>query len=1127
MRCSNCGADNPVGKKFCGDCGTPVGHHCPQCGADNPADKRFCGDCGAALSLGRATTTSSTPGRSAADIADVRDGSGDGLRTPSPSQSSPTAAAAQPKTFSTQESKAAEGERRHLTVLFCELANSTEIAARLDPEEWREVAAEYHRTAAAAITRFGGESVKYLGASLVGYFGYPAAHEDDAERAVRAGSAIIEGVAGLNHRLAAEHDAKLSVRVGIHSGSVVVGRREGKDTDIFGDTPNIATQIQAAAALDTVLISAAVQQLVAGLFVLEDRGAQVLRGIEQPMQLYRVIGPNMARRRTRGANSRGLTTFVGRQDEIGLALSRWERAREGEGQLVLVVGEPGIGKSRLIEEFHGRIKQDRHLWIECAAEQYFESTPFHAVTQILDQSLGLRGDESNEERLRRLEFALESAEMKLLEVLPLIAEMLNLPLPEKYPPLMLTADQRRKRLLAGLVSWVLSHAQRQPVVIAVEDLHWVDPSSLELTQMLVEQGATAPLMLLYTARPEFRSPWPMRAHHLQITLSRLNDRETREMVAGVAARNALAKDVVDAVIKRTDGVPLFAEELTRLILEGDWRSAVREIPATLQDSLTARLDRLGGVKEVAQVASVIGREFSYELLQMVLGFSDPELQAALEKLVDVELIYARGIPPEATYQFKHALIQDAAYQALLKSRRRDLHGRVARTIVEKLPSVAESQPEVIARHWTEAGEAEPATAAWKKAGEAAYSRRAFKEAAENLRRALTMLKALPESLTRDALELEVVSTLVQALQLTGGYSAPETVEVAQRARLLAEKSGNLAQLVLQLHGTWAALLVAGEYVSAAAIAAQLLELAEREGSHQSLGLSHYAQLVARFYCGDLLGVEQHFAQLSRFLQSADFRELPGAIVISIGIASATAWTMGRAEQACERIVQAIAFAEESQNPYDLAYGRYFEGALYWLLGEAPQAQAAAEKALVLSEEHGFTLVAALAQTVIGWTRARLGSVSEGVALIRRGIAGVVEAGGRVGISDLLTQLAEAQAIGGLFEDAFATLQDALQTNPQEVVFRTNILKCRGEIRLELGQAELAEVDFRDAISLAKKMDAKARELRATTALARLLARQGKQQEARARLGELYRSFNEGLDTVDLKEAKELLNQLQA
>src|SRR5215469_352468 len=631
MQCAKCGAENPERAKFCIECASSFTCRCPSCNAENPPTAKFCLECAQPLQAGATAATTKTPSKG-------------------------------------QE---ADGERRHLTVLFSELVNSTEIAARLDPEEWRDIAAQYQITAAAAVTRFGGHVAKYLGDGLMVYFGWPEAHEDDAERAVRAGLAIVDEVAALHEQLAGQHDVKLSVRVGIDTGSVVVGQGGGKEADVFGDAPNIAARVQAAAEPGSVFITAAVHQLVSGLFVVEDRKTQQLKGLKHPLQLYRVIQPTAARRRARGIASALQAPFVGRDDEIRLLLTRWERAREGEGQLALVVGEPGIGKSRLVEEFRVRIKDEPHLWIECAGEQFSANTPFHAVIQILDQGLGWRGDESKEERVGQLERSLELAGLKLGEAAPLIAEMLNLPIPEKYPPLMFAPDQKRRRLLANLAAWVLNVARLQPVVIVLEDLHWVDPSTLELMQTLVEQAATAPLLLLYTARPEFRAPWPMRAHHLQITLNRLSERHTREMIAGVAARTALAKEVIDAVVKRTDGVPLFAEELTRLMLEGDGHRLAREIPVTLHDSLMARLDRLGRAKEVAQVGAVLGRAFSYELLRAVSSMPQAGLQAALTKLTDAELIYARGIAPEAQYQFKHALIQDAAYNALLKRKRRE------------------------------------------------------------------------------------------------------------------------------------------------------------------------------------------------------------------------------------------------------------------------------------------------------------------------------------------------------------------------------------------------------------------------------------------------------------------------
>jgi len=979
MRCTKCGADNAPGARFCNQCATSLSRECPNCAHPNAADAKFCAECAAPLSAAQLQPATNIAG-------------------PSPRE-------------------AGDGERRHLTVLFCDLVNSTEISARLDPEEWRDIAADYQRSAAAAVTRLGGHVAKYLGDGLVVYFGYPQAHEDDAERAVRAGLAIVDAIASLNNRFAGEHSVRLAVRVGIDTGSVVVGQGGGTEADVFGDVPNIASRVQTLAAPDSVLFTAAVHDLVSGLFVVEDRGAQQLKGIEQPVQLYRAIQPSVVRRRMHGSADRALTPFVGRGDEMSLLLSRWERAREGQGQVVLVVGEPGIGKSRLLEEFRAKIKQGPHLWVECAGEQFFENTPFYAVTQMLNQGLGWRGNESEEDRFGQLERSLELSGMKLAEAVPLIAEMLNLPVPEKYPPLMFAPDQKRKRLLAALAGWVFGATRTQPLVIALEDLHWLDPSTLELLQTLVEQAATAPLMLLFTARPEFRAPWLMRAHHAQITLNRLNDRQTREMVAGVAAQSALTKDVIDTVVKRTDGVPLFAEELTRLILEGDRRSVAREIPATLHDSLTARLDRLGSAKEVAQVASVIGREFSYELLHAVLPIPEAELQSALAKLADAELIYARGFPPDATYQFKHALIQDAAYEALLKSRRRELHRRVAQTLTERFAAIAEEQPQVLARHWAGAGEAMLAIAAWKKAADAAYARRAFKEAEEGDRQALAMVKTLSESPERDALELELASALVGALFITKGYTASESVESAARAAAPAEKTGNLASLILHAFGAWGAVYAADDLVRSAALANQLLDLANREGSSASLAFAHNAQVLSRYNRGDLVGVEEHFGRLNRVCEEPLYQQFVGAHILGLSYGALAAFRLGHIGSAGDRIAQAVAAAQARKNPYEMALVRFFEAMMYQDLRETRRAEAVSLEALAIAEEHGFPFLRDLALINLGWTRAHLGSAGEGVALIRKGLAGLVAIGARLGFPVYLTYLAEAQILDGANDDA--------------------------------------------------------------------------------------------------------------
>jgi predicted ATPase len=488
-------------------------------------------------------------------------------------------------------------------------------------------------------------------------FGWPQAHENDAERAARAGLAILDAITKLNDQ---PGHAKLSVRVGIDSGPVVMGHGAGSEVDVFGDTSNIASRVEGEAAPGTVAISGATHRLLSGMFVVEDLGEQELKGIDQPVQLYRVIRPSGARGRFEAATAAGgLTPFVGREDELRTLTSRWQRALDGDGQVALIIGEAGMGKSRLVQRFREQIADTPHTWIGAGAGAFFQNTPFYPVVEMLRQFVG---DTPVDQQLAQLESRLELAGLKPADAIPLIAPLLNLPLSDKYPPSTLSPEQQRRCLLATLVEWVLGSARAQPLVIATEDLHWVDPSTLELIQLLVEQGATARLLLLYTARPEFHAPWPMRTHHTQITLNRLTSSNVRTMVTQVAAKIALSDETIATVVERTGGVPLFVEELTRAVLEsGDLKLTEREIPATLHDSLMSRLDRLGPAKEVIQVGAVIGSEFSYELLHAVHPIAGADLQRALHTLTDAELLYVRGIAPDATYQFKHALICEAAY----------------------------------------------------------------------------------------------------------------------------------------------------------------------------------------------------------------------------------------------------------------------------------------------------------------------------------------------------------------------------------------------------------------------------------------------------------------------------------
>jgi class 3 adenylate cyclase/tetratricopeptide (TPR) repeat protein len=1007
--------------------------------------------------------------------------------------------------------------------LFSDLVGSTEISARLDPEEFRELVAKYHRAAAEAIKRFGGYVAKYLGDGVMAYFGWPEAHDNDAERAARAGLAILEGVAALNIRDPKSDRPKLSVRVGIDTGNVVIGKGGGSQSEVFGDAANIAARVQSAADPDAVIVTRAVNRLVAGLFVVEERGAHQLKGIAKPVKLYQIMRLSSVRNRLAASMVHGLTPFVGRDEETRLLWNCWERASDGQGQVLLISGEAGIGKSRLVRQFRKRLAETPHLWLECAGSPYFQNTPLNPIADMLQQGFAQRGDGSDAAKLSELERDLERAGLTPAETVPLIAPMLNLPADEKYPPLMLSPEQQRKRLLTTLAGWFFGAGQS--VVMAVEDLHWFDASSLELMRLLIEQAATARVMLVCTSRPEFHAPWTHRSHHTHLVLNRLTAGNVREMVANVVAQSVFSGEAVEKVIERTGGVPLFVEELTRAVLEeGDSKLSTREIPATLHDSLMARLDRLGPAKEVAQIASVIGREFSYELLFALGMIPDSDLQSALAKLGDAELIYARGIPPEANYTFRHALIQDAAYEALLKSRRRELHRSVALAMTEKFPALAKTQLEVVARHWTEAGETKKAIAAWRKAGDAGSKRYAFTEAENAYRQALDLIRVQAESRERDAQELELMNRLIPALQLAKGWAAPEAAEAIAYTQSLAEKTGNLAQLLLQVIGAFVSTVSRGDLPAASSLAAQISDLAVREASPAVLGLARVGEITTRYFGGDLSGAEEHFLAGAGLFEIGGER-FPTTVASGFGFGSHVAWMLGRADTARDRIRQAIAGATALKSPFELAYAQYLAAMLLLFMREFAEAKTSAEKSIALSDEYGIRQYSAGSRVFLGLAEAALGHPAEGLPTINLGLEGLNESGAGSAMTLYLSWLAEAQSLDNRVPDALATIEKALQVNPAEVAWRPEAIRIRGELRQGLGHTEGAEADFRTAIALAQKIGAKGWELRAAMNVVRMLRKRGELTEARDLLTPLYSSFTEGFDTADLNDAKVLLDEL--
>ena len=658
-----------------------------------------------------------------------------------------------------------DAERRQLTVLFCDLVDSTVLASQLDPEDLRAVVRAYQATCAEVIQRFDGHIAQYLGDGLLVYFGYPQAHEDTVQQAVRCGLGMVEAMGTLNTRLEQVHGVRLAVRLGIHTGLVVVGEigSGGRQEQLaLGETPNIAARLQGLAAPDTVVISEATAHLIHGYFVCQPLGAQALKGLTQPLQVYRVLQESGAQTRLDVVTPRGLTPLVGRDEEVGLLQRRWDQATTGMGQVVLLSGEAGIGKSRLVQVLKEHITSAHHTRIEWRGSPSHQQSALYPVIDHLQRLLRGHHEAPPDEQLRTLEAALTASGMALSEAVPLLAALLSLPLPDSYPPLTLTPQRQRQKTLETLLAWLYAEAQQQPVLLIVEDLHWVDPSTVELLSLLIEQCAPRRLCLVLTARPEFHPPWAMVAHLTALTLRRLAPAEIGRLVTHVVGDKAFPPAVLQEVVRKTDGVPLFVEELTKTVLASGLLQEREDcyelsgtlpplaIPATLHDALMARLDRLAAVKVVAQLGAAIGRTFTYELIQAVAQLDAATLQGALALLVETEVVAQRGLPPQATYTFRHALIQDAAYQSLLRSTRQQYHQQLAQVLEARFPDICETQPELLAHHYTEAGLSAQALPYWQRAGQRAMERSGYREAVACFEQALVTLRRLPER--RDTLE---------------------------------------------------------------------------------------------------------------------------------------------------------------------------------------------------------------------------------------------------------------------------------------------------------------------------------------------------------------------------------------
>jgi class 3 adenylate cyclase len=681
------------------------------------------------------------------------------------------------------------GERRQLTMFFCDLVGSTTLASGFDPEEWREIMGAYYETCAKVIARFDGHIAQYLGDGLLVYFGYPHAHEDDAQRAVRAGLGIIDAVGQLNAVLSQRHGVSLAVRLGCHTGLVVVGDEvggTGHDDMVLGDTPNIAARLEGVAAPNTLVIGALTRQLLGGLFAYESLGTPPLKGVTAPLQVYRVLYESTARTRLEALESSGLTSLVGRDTELQQLEETWGQVVDGHGQVVVVSGEAGIGKSRLVKALTEHASAQQAWFTHCQCSPYYQHTAFYPLIDLLERIvLRVERQDTAAQKLTKLEGFLVESGLPLEETVPLFSSLLSIPLGSDYGAPDMPAEQQKQQTMRALMTIPFRRAQKQPVMLIVEDLHWIDPTTLEYLNMLVEEIDTAPILAVFTCRPDFRAPWADNLNVTVVDVKRLPSDAAAELTHQVAQGKSLPAQVMAEVVSKTDGVPLFIEELTKMLLESALLEERQDhyaltgplpplaIPNTLQDSLMARLDRLSAIKGLAQLGAAIGREFTYALMRAVSPWDEDVLQGGLAQLVAAEFLQQKGTPPEATYRFKHALIQDAAYQSLLKSTRQQHHQRIANTLESGFRKIVETQPELLAHHYTEAGLIEQAIPYWHAAGQRALQRSANLEATNHASRGLELLGRLPDSPQRAKQEMSLQLVLGPSLSYVHG---PQSVE---------------------------------------------------------------------------------------------------------------------------------------------------------------------------------------------------------------------------------------------------------------------------------------------------------------------------------------------------------------
>ena len=1037
-------------------------------------------------------------------------------------------------------------ERRQVTVMFSDLVGSTALSARMDPEDLREVISAYQKCVAETIRRFGGFVAKYMGDGVLVYFGYPQAHEDDAAQAVRAGLELIGAVSSL------KHDAPLQTRVGIATGLVVVGdligSGEAQERGIVGETPNLAARLQALAEPNMVVIAEGTRKLLGNLFELEDLGAKDLKGIAGPVRVFAALRASSAEGHFEALHTTGLTALVGREEELELLLRRWSRAKTGEGQVVLLSGEAGIGKSRLTAALLENVASEPHTRLRYfCSPHHRDSALYPAITQ-LERAAGFRRDDTAEQRLDKLKAVLSQGTNDLTEVVPLIADLLSISTGDRYPPVDLKPQKRKEKTLAALISQVEGLSAKEPVLMVFEDVHWSDATTRESLDLLIDGVPRLRVLVIITFRPEFTPSWVGRPHVTLLALNRLPPRQRAVMIAHVTGGKALPKEITDQIIDRTDGVPLFIEELTKSVVDSGWVTEAGDryamtgsalaIPTTLQASLLARLDRLASAREVAQIGAALGRSFSHELISAVANIPQPQLDDALEELVRAELIFRRGTPPEAEYTFKHALVQDAAYATLLHSRRRELHARVADTLERaRVIDRAAVRPEILAYHLAQTPATERAVAYLREAAQVAAERWANAEAVQHLSRARELSSKLDDGQAKRELELAILLELGPMLLRVEGFASAGVEEVYTLARSLCAEGDNAGQRFAASWGLWYVVHHQSRLDHARQLAEELIGLGEASQDRGLLLQAHHSAWTTLFVLGDDCSALRHAEEGINLYNIHEHRTHslrygghdPGVCARMIG--GLAAWFAGFPDRAGVLSAEAIGLGRTLGDPFSCAMALSLGSSVAMMRREPEivEERCTAMQRLLDDHQLGLGHFGSTAKILRGWAAAVTGRPDKGCELAKEGLS-ETRRSGFARFSFQLGIMAEVLHLAGDFPAALKVIEEAIHVAEEtgERRWLPRLLHDKAHsLMAATGGVSAAEDALKNSVLVAGQQQARSAELRAATSLARLWRDQGKREEGRDLLAPVYGWFTEGFDTLDLKEAKALLDELHA